>query len=380
MAISSYGALASQECLDWAIGELGASQAAACARQRMWHAGTVDSCVTVPGATHFPIASARGLLHWLALAACLRYTILNTSARRINQMTPQRLGGDKVFGDRLVQVSMQKNHCCAVTEKGSVFTWGDGAAGRLGHGDQESKLKPKQIPKETFAGAPVLMVTGGERHSVALTVDGRLWIWGWRCSGRLGLGYLDGPEDENRYVPTPLPMANFPSNVVMIAAGEAHTLALTHMGDVFTWGSGAGWRLGFDDNADRHVPVLLQERSNFESRVLSISAGSHHNMAVTTEGKLWAWGDSEFGQVGLGERRRCKPTPLNPNTKTKMNLRWLAARAFGRKGKSKPFDGARVVMAACGYFHTLALTDTGSVWAWGRNCDGALGVHDDLHR
>ena len=297
---------------------------------------------------------------------------------RINQFTPKHLGGDKVFGERLVQVSMQKNHCCAITERGSVFTWGDGAAGRLGHGDQESVLRPRLIPRDAFDGAHVSMVTGGERHSVALTVEGKLFIWGWRCSGRLGLGYLDGPADENRYVPAPLPMASFPSRIVMIAAGEAHTLALTDMGDVYTWGCGSGWRLGFEDNADRHVPVLLQEGSKFDSQVLLISAGSQHNMAVTAQGKLWAWGNSEFGQVGLGYTGRWKPTPLNPRTRT--TLRWLAARAFGRGGKRRPFNGANVLMAACGYYHTLALTDKGSVWVWGRNCDGALGVHDDANR
>ena len=82
-------------------------------------------------------------------------------------------------------VSAGECHSLAITADGSVWSWGWGGNGRLGHGDQQLQLLPKKI--EALAGQRVIAVSA-EDHSIALTADGAVWSWGDGAGGRLGHG------------------------------------------------------------------------------------------------------------------------------------------------------------------------------------------------
>ena len=82
-------------------------------------------------------------------------------------------------GERAVSVSAGPGHSLALAADGGVWSWGDGAGGKLGHGDQQNQLLPKKI--EAFAGQRVVAVSAGSYHSLAITADGAVFTWGKGC-------------------------------------------------------------------------------------------------------------------------------------------------------------------------------------------------------
>jgi len=91
------------------------------------------------------------------------------------------------------------------------------------------------------------------------------------------------------------------SDVVAIAAGERHSLALTDSGDLYAWGENGDGQLGTGNTTDSNVPVLIL------SGVSSIGAGYRHSLAVKTDATAWAWGKNAGGQLDTGHCEHCSP-------------------------------------------------------------------------
>ncbi|EOD38720.1 hypothetical protein EMIHUDRAFT_373026 [Emiliania huxleyi CCMP1516] len=89
-------------------------------------------------------------------------------------------------GRRVVAVSAGDRHSIAITADGAVWSWGYGASGQLGHGDQQNQLLPKQV--EAFAGQRVVAVSAAEYNSFAIAADGGVYAWGLGERGCLGHG------------------------------------------------------------------------------------------------------------------------------------------------------------------------------------------------
>ena len=89
-------------------------------------------------------------------------------------------------GRRVVAVSAGAGHNLALATDGSVWSWGNGADGRLGHGDTQNQQLPKKV--EAFAGQRVVAVSAGARHCIALTTNGAVFTWGEGEDGCLGHG------------------------------------------------------------------------------------------------------------------------------------------------------------------------------------------------
>ena len=145
-----------------------------------------------------------------------------------------------------------------------------------------------------------------------------------------------------------------------------HSLALTKEGHVYVWGYNRDYELGLNDNMDR---VLPQENPTLTNRkVAVISAGSYHNLAVTSDGSVFSWGLNNYGQLGrVAEKFGKFPAQVS-------------IAAGGRKGAKKL--GARKV--AAGAWHSLAVVEDGEekgqVFAWGRCHFGQVGATCDTRR
>jgi hypothetical protein len=107
--------------------------------------------------------------------------------------------------------------------------------------------------------------------------------------------------------------------------------------------------------------VTLLAAEVFEgSKIVTVSAGDYHTMAVGVNGSLWAWGMGSYGQLGLGDtNKRLVPTLV---------------------GAEEMFGGSKVRTVACGDAHTLAVTEAGELWAWGLGVKGRLGLNDEQRR
>ena len=250
-------------------------------------------------------------------------------------------------GERAVSVSAGLNHNLTLTAGGSVWSWGFGLWGRLGHGNTQNQLLPKQV--EAFAGQRVVAVSVAQHHSLALTADGEVWSWGWGAYGMLGHG-----DRQTQLLPKKIE-ALTGQRIVAVSAGAHHSLALAADGAVWSWGQGACGMLGHGDEQTQWLPKKVEAFAG--RRVVAVSAGGMHSLALTADGAVWSWGQGAYGQLGHGDTQH-QPLPK----------------------KVEALAGQRVVAVSAGDAHSLAITADGAVWSWGRGGNGRLGHGDQQNQ
>ena len=183
------------------------------------------------------------------------------------------------------------NHSFAITADGAVWSWGWGDLGRLGHGDRQSQLLPKKV--EALAGRRVVALSAALVHSLAITADGAVWSWGGGGSGKLGHG-----DFQDHLLPKKVE-ALAGQRVIAVSAEAGQSFALTADGVVWSWGYGASGRLGHGDELRQLLPKKVEAFAG--QRVVAVSAGAHHSLAITGDGAFLTWGKGETGCLGHGE-------------------------------------------------------------------------------
>ena len=144
-------------------------------------------------------------------------------------------------------------------------------------------------------------VADGLSMRFAIRADGSLWSWGLNASSQLA----DGSTTAREY---PVPVLNTDlspfTNVVAVAAGSTHTLALTADGSVWAWGTNESGRLGDGTTTPRAHPVRVRNAAGPLTGMVAIAAGGMGGMALAHDGTVWTWGDNSFGQLGDNTTRR----------------------------------------------------------------------------
>ncbi|XP_020245605.1 ultraviolet-B receptor UVR8-like, partial [Asparagus officinalis] len=201
-------------------------------------------------------------------------------------------------GIMIKQIACGDSHCLAVTMNGEVRSWGRNQNGQLGLGTTEDSLIPQKI--QAFEGIPVKMIAAGAEHTAAVTEDGDLYGWGWGQYGNLGLG-----DRNDRLIPEKVLQTNG-QKMVSIACGWRHTITVSSSGTLYTYGWCKYGQLGHGDFKDHLIPHLVEV---LKDRCISqISGGWRHTMALTSDGQLYGWGWNKFGQVGVGDNiDHCSP-------------------------------------------------------------------------
>ena len=202
-------------------------------------------------------------------------------------MTPTRLPS-LLGGERAVGVAASGLFSLVLSADGAVWSWGCGWQGLLGHGDEEDQWQPKKV--EAFAGRRVVAVSAGGMHSLALTSDGSVCSWGDGNDGRLGHG-----DREGQLLPKKIE-ALAGQRVVAVSAGAWHSLALTSDGAVWSWGDGDGGQLGHGDEQQQLLPKKVEGFAGEGA----VSAGTYHSIAIA-DGAVFTWGGGDDGRLGHGE-------------------------------------------------------------------------------
>ncbi|KAL9459658.1 hypothetical protein AB3S75_002958 [Citrus x aurantiifolia] len=129
-------------------------------------------------------------------------------------------------------ISAGASHSVALLSGNIVCSWGRGEDGQLGHGDAEDRLSPTQL--SALDGYEIVSVTCGADHTTAYSESCmEVYSWGWGDFGRLGHG-------NSSDLFTPLPIKALHSlRVKQIACGDSHCLAVTVEGEVQRWCSGS---------------------------------------------------------------------------------------------------------------------------------------------
>jgi alpha-tubulin suppressor-like RCC1 family protein len=179
-------------------------------------------------------------------------------------------------------------HTCAITTGGGVKCWGDNTYGQLGDGTTTTSLTPVDVSGLTSGVAAIAV---GYAHSCALTTAGGVKCWGNNPSGQLG----DGTINIDRL--TPVDVSGLTSGIAAIAAGAAHTCALTSGGGTKCWGDNTYGQLGDGTTTTRLTPLDV---AGWTGGVGNIAAGQVHTCSRTTSGGARCWGRNEHGQLGDG--------------------------------------------------------------------------------
>ena len=166
-----------------------------------------------------------------------------------------------------------------------MWAWGDNEFGNLGIGTTANHSTPVQVHNL----ANVVAIAGGRDHSLAVRSDGTVWSWGWNQYGQVG----DGTKGTNKL--TPVQVTGL-TGVTRVSAGADHSMALTSAGVVWTWGQNNDGQLGDGTVTNRSKPVRVTGIAG----VVDIGNGRLHSLAIESDGSAWAWGLNSTGQLGDG--------------------------------------------------------------------------------
>jgi hypothetical protein len=240
-----------------------------------------------------------------------------------------------------------------------ILGWGYNWLGELGDGTTAPQGTPVWVP-----GREMKKIAGGSYTTCALATDGTVW---WCGYNQLSLVQLTGL-----------------TNVVDIAAGADHGLAVRADGSVWIWGT--------DWSASYQVPFKLPGLSH----AVAAAAGTHFSLVLTDDGRVWSWGNNQWGMLGDGSNMPRSTPALVPGV---TQIRSVAAGLYssfavrsngtimawgdvyqgvlaqGAGGSYSPvtIPGLSNVEEVSAGFHFMARTTAGEVWAWGDGHHGAVG-------
>jgi len=283
----------------------------------------------------------------------------------------------------------------AVTADGQVYSWGWNDRATLGQGHQEHVAKPRKVMG--MAGVQIVQVALGGWHALAVDSRGQCWAWGGneynQCDAGPGLRDILEPRKC---------IANI--KVVQVDAGGMHSVALTDTGHIWMWGEPWG---DFSMTINREPSRLDISSKTKDTIVVKVACGAFHNLALTANGNVYSWGINDYGQLGNGTTSNSTvPLLIEEGLYPDVKVADIAAGGwhslaitehgevyvwgrgeYGRLGlggkngasrlrptKVEGMEGHRVVEASCGGTHTLVVTDEGRMFVWGRGSFGRLGT------
>jgi alpha-tubulin suppressor-like RCC1 family protein len=274
--------------------------------------------------------------------------------------------------------------------QGTLFTWGQNSYAQLG----DNTTTIRSTPVTTFAGGTNWkQVSGGTNHTAAIKTDGTLWTWGNNPSGQLG----DNTSANARI--TPVTTFSGGTNWKQVASGGYTTAAIKTDGTLWTWGRNSYGQLGDNTTTQRNTPVTtFAGGTNWKQ----VSCAVNHTAAIKTDGTLCTWGRNSYGQLGdnTTTQRNTPVTTFAGGTNWKQvagggectsaiktdGTLWTWGRNYGGQlgdrtitTRTTPITtfagGTDWKQVALGYTHTAAVKNDGTLWVWGNNSNGRLGIN-----
>lgn len=247
----------------------------------------------------------------------------NSSSKVANR--PQRL----VLKEKFVDLACGTDHVLALSTTGKVFAWGNGQQFQLGRRVVERTRLNGLVPRE-FGLRKIVAIGCGSYHSFAKDSEGRVFAWGLNQFGQCGVDSSELGEDGAVVAVPTLVQALQDKDVKLITGGEHHSVALSQDGQVYVWGRLDGSQLGLPMASlpettvsdgygkPRYIPSPTLLKLDGELGARFVACGTHHNILVDKEGHAWSWGFGESYQVGQGPESEDVETPTRiENTATR---------------------------------------------------------------
>jgi alpha-tubulin suppressor-like RCC1 family protein len=219
---------------------------------------------------------------------------------------------------------------------GTVQSFGNNDSLQLGDNTNVSKSVPVTVSGLTN----VKSIAAGYYNAFAIKNDSTVWTWGFNAFGQLGIGSL-----VKQWIPVQIPSL---TGIKQVSGGQAgfHTLALKANGTVLAWGLNAEGQVGDGTTVNKSIPTAIAGLTN----VKAIGGGEYHSLALKNDSTVWAWGRNTEGQLGTPASTVIVNTPQQVPGLTK------------------------VIAIAGGRYFTVVLKSDSTVWTFGQNNYGQLGV------
>ena len=229
-------------------------------------------------------------------------------------------------------------------DNGTLWTWGSDQYGQLGHNSNTSRSSPMQVGTDSTWDT---FTNGGDSHAVlGLKGDGSLWSWGKNNSGELGLN-AQGPTSI-KSSPTQIPGTwSSHSNRGNYFKGAIKS------GKLYVWGQNTEGELGLNDTTRRSSPTQIGTGTDWASIDGIDNAGG---AGIKTDGTLWVWGRNNRGQLGLNYTVD-EPGGVSSPAQVGTDTTWSKVQGS--------------------YLMGMGLKTDGSLWSWGSNLRGQLGLNTD---
>jgi alpha-tubulin suppressor-like RCC1 family protein len=277
---------------------------------------------------------------------------LDTNDLTLEQDLPGDLG-------KRARISAGTAYSMALMSDGTIWAWGKNSNGQLGDGTTTARSFPTRVVETDGEGAliGVVGISAGNNHSLALLADGAVRAWGYNNTGQLGDGAI-----ESSFVPIQVRGSGGNGNLTGVIGIAPHSgqfsLVLGEDGTAWTWGYNSNGVLGQNHSLiGEFYPVQVKgpRGDNLLTGLKAVSTGTYHAMGLHQDGTVWSWGSNSNGQLGNGNKES-KPFPVQ---------------VIAPEG----VDALKNVVAlSAGAYHSLALLEDGTVWAWGDNSHGQLGT------
>lgn len=268
----------------------------------------------------------------------ISHALSSLSAGHVDQSNGRSSTSDfRISLSSAVSSSSQGSHLDDFDALGAVFMWGEGVgSGLLGGGSdrvEKSSTKADALqprPLESTVSLKVNSIACGRKHAMLVTKQGELYSWGEELGGRLGHG-VEADVSHPKFIDALGDMC-----IDVIACGEYHSCAVSHSGDLYTWGDGAHniGLLGHGSEVSHWIPKKVGGFMD-SMQIVYISCGSWHTAIVSSSGKLFTFGDGTFGALGHG----CRSSTSLPR-------------------EVETLSGLRTLKVACGVWHSAAVVET----------------------
>lgn len=264
----------------------------------------------------------------------------------------------------IVDIAVGGMHTLALDKNNSLWSWGTNDSAVLGRDtsadaeknlrdmdadasdDEDGDLNEAESTPGKVEGLPtddkIVRITASDNLSVALLESGDVWAWGTFRNNEGILGFSKDVKIQK----APVRIEEL-ENIVSITAGKDHILALDNKGIVYAWGNGQQYQLG-RKILERSLLSSLEPRSFGLKNIKFIGSGDFHCFAITTAGKVLAWGLNQYGQCGVD-----------------MNIDDGAI--VTKPTEIKVLADKDIVYITGGEHHSIAVSSTGEVYSWGRN-------------